>query len=317
MSKYITEDVIANEMFRLLKQAQQHSAPEKLSPLDPGQTVRVTSHIMGGGEDTYPVWVGISPTVIGYGIEEAGTGKVTMQKELTLFKETAAKLEWNETVDKISQKLVESMNLKNSVADNSAVSSIGKRADDDSANLSKVHNKVTHDAGNKRSVNETGGPEPVIEDEADDEADDELGKFLMNEEDDDADDVSYVDDEITDMQDRAGDDAEDEMMRSSNGSHEVGLNADDPGTHLMASAEDRHMMEGLGKIEASLRRKGEGFAADLVRTTALSISEDIVKEAAQKTYVLKNLVKMAADLEARGEKKAATMLRMTVGKINR
>lgn len=145
-----------------------------------------------------------------------------------------------------------------------------------------------------------------------DDANNKLGKYLMNEDDDDPDDVSYVDDEIKDMCERSKNDAEDKLMRASESVDDA-----DDGTQLLASAEDCHMMEGLGKIEASLRRKGEGFAADLVRTTALSIKDDIVKEAAQKTYVLKNLVKMAADLDARGEKKAASMLKMTVSKINR
>ena len=119
---------------------------------------------------------------------------------------------------------------------------------------------------------------------------------------DDSDDASYVDDEISDMMSHAADD-ESDLMRS-----------DELPT---ATAKDQHLMRGLGKIEASLRRKGEGFAADLVRTTAISIQGDIVKAASQKTYVLKNLIKMAGDLDSRGQKKAAGLVKVTIEKINR
>ena len=102
------------------------------------------------------------------------------------------------------------------------------------------------------------------------------------------------------------------LMREFNGSHAAASASDS-----MASSSDRHLMQGLGKIEASLRRKGEGFAADLVRTTALSIQEDIVKEASQKTYVLRNLIKMASDLDRKGERNAASLVKSTIAKINR
>ena len=137
----------------------------------------------------------------------------------------------------------------------------------------------------------------------------------MSEDDDDAeDDASYVDDSLDKMKGMS-DNEEDSLMRRFNGSDV--MNSDKSDDSLMASASDRHLMQGLGKIEASLRRKGEGFAADLVRTTALSIQEDIVKEASQKTFVLKNLVKMAADLDRKGERKAASMVKATIVKINR
>jgi len=137
---------------------------------------------------------------------------------------------------------------------------------------------------------------------AEDEADDNLEDFLMREDQADDEDASYVDDEISDMMSHAAD-YESELMRT-----------DELPT---ATAKDQHLMHGLGKIEASLRRKGEGFAADLVRTTAMSIKQDIVKAASQKTYVLKNLIKMAGDLDSRGQKKAAGLVKVTIEKINR
>lgn len=131
---------------------------------------------------------------------------------------------------------------------------------------------------------------------------DNLEDFLMRENPaDDGDDASYVDDEISDMMNHAEDES-DLMSRDELPAH---------------TAKDEHLMHGLGKIEASLRRKGEGFAADLVRTTAMSIKQDIVKAASQKTYVLKNLIKMASDLDSRGQKKAAGLVKMTIEKINR
>lgn len=135
-----------------------------------------------------------------------------------------------------------------------------------------------------------------------DDAEDNLEDFLMKEDEVEDETASYVDDEIESMEHCASD----ELMRETEGSAE-----------MTASAKDQHLMTGLGKIEASLRRKGEGFAADLVRTTAMSIKQDIIKAASQKTYVLKNLIKMASDLDSRGQKKAAGLVKMTIEKINR
>lgn len=162
------------------------------------------------------------------------------------------------------------------------------------------------------SADDDSADDDSADDDSADDAEDNLADYLMsNDEDDAEDDASYVDDKIKDMKSMSNDE-EDSLMRRFNGSAEMNSASD-----MVASASDRHLMEGLGKIEASLRRKGEGFAADLVRTTALSIQEDIVKEASQKTFVLKNLVKMASDLDRKGEKKAADMVKSTIVKINR
>jgi hypothetical protein len=130
--------------------------------------------------------------------------------------------------------------------------------------------------------------------------------YLMDDsaEDHDADDDLSM--AMSDMSDYAYDEANDVES-------EFGM-ADD---NKVASAGDLYLMNGLGKIEASLRRKGEGFAADLVRATAYEIREDIVKQAKQKDQVLKELVKMASGLIDRGEYRAAEMVRMTINKINR
>ena len=143
-----------------------------------------------------------------------------------------------------------------------------------------------------------------IRNEADD-SDDNLKDYLTTNDGDDAnDDASYVDDPLAAM----GDYSKGDPLMRGDATADQGLEA---------SASDRHLMSGLGKIEASLRRKGEGFAADLVRTTALSIQGDIVKEASKKTFVIKNLIKMASDLDRRGQRKAASVVKMTIEKINR
>lgn len=137
-----------------------------------------------------------------------------------------------------------------------------------------------------------------------DDAEDNLADFLMKGDGDFSDEGDYVDSEI-DRLSNISDMASDPLMR------------DNEGSNAVASASDMKLMTGLGKIEASLRRKGEDFAADLVRTTAISIKEDIVKEASKKDYVIKNLVKMASDLERKGERKASSLVRSTIMKINR
>jgi len=102
------------------------------------------------------------------------------------------------------------------------------------------------------------------------------------------------------MDDDLGDDSEDSL------SHNV-----------EASERDLYLMKGLGKIEASLRAKGEGFAADLVRVTASEIRTDIVKQAASRKNVVRDLVKMASELIDSGDLKAASLVRNAITKINR
>jgi len=141
----------------------------------------------------------------------------------------------------------------------------------------------------------------------------DLNGYLMDSGDDSGDDVSYLDDQIDAMHNMAHDDLSNNLMRKEEGSYEMMDDADG----LLAKASDMRLMTGLGRIEASLRNKGEGFAADLVRATASSIKEDIVKEASQRTFVVKNLVKMASDLDRRGNREAARMVKSTIMKINR
>lgn len=81
------------------------------------------------------------------------------------------------------------------------------------------------------------------------------------------------------------------------------------------SKKGMNVMYGLGKIAASLRSKGEGFAADVVEATALSISEDLKKEAAEKKSVISHLEKVAGKLDRKGDKFAGDLVRATMKNI--
>tara|TARA_Y100000310_G_C20425217_1_gene688723 strand:+ start:71 stop:811 length:741 start_codon:yes stop_codon:yes gene_type:complete len=78
-----------------------------------------------------------------------------------------------------------------------------------------------------------------------------------------------------------------------------------------------YIMNGLGKIAGSLRNKGEGFAADVVEATALSIRGDLVKEANRKSGIVSALNKMASNFSSNGDSFAADMVKVTINKISR
>lgn len=79
----------------------------------------------------------------------------------------------------------------------------------------------------------------------------------------------------------------------------------------------QELLEGLGKIAASLRGKDEGFAADMVEATAISIKNDLVKEASKKLFVIDSLEKMASDLDNSGDVLASDMVTVTIDKIKK
>lgn len=83
----------------------------------------------------------------------------------------------------------------------------------------------------------------------------------------------------------------------------------------MVDEASQEVFEGLGKIAASLRAKNEGFAADVVTATALSIRDDLVKEASKKAFVLDSLKKMASNLRKEDDYLAADMVEATIQKI--
>lgn len=142
-----------------------------------------------------------------------------------------------------------------------------------------------------------------IEDKMEDDASDPSEKKewcaadFINDEDEELDDVEdSMSDAMNSVADFADDKNEEDMLKS------------------MSSLGDKNkrLMVGLGKIEASLRRKGEDFAADLVNITASEIKADIIKEAKLKQDVKTELVKMSARLNSSGNRKAANLVRDTL-----
>lgn len=77
-----------------------------------------------------------------------------------------------------------------------------------------------------------------------------------------------------------------------------------------------YIMSGLGRISASLRKKGEAFAADVVEVTAASIRGDLVKEAGRKGKMMSSLKKMASDFSSSGDQFAADMVLATINKLD-
>lgn len=80
-------------------------------------------------------------------------------------------------------------------------------------------------------------------------------------------------------------------------------------------AKQSKIMNGLNKIASGLRLKNESFAADVVEATALSILDDINKEANKKSFVIGELKKIAKSLDNSGEELCADMVRVTMSRI--
>lgn len=108
-------------------------------------------------------------------------------------------------------------------------------------------------------------------------------------------------DDISDSEEKTEDLAE-EMKQAKN-------------NNKFISKKGMNVMYGLGKIAASLRSKGEVFAADVVEATALSISQDLKKEAAEKKSVISHLEKVAGKLDRKGDKFAGDLVRATMKNI--
>lgn len=77
------------------------------------------------------------------------------------------------------------------------------------------------------------------------------------------------------------------------------------------------VLNGLGKIAASLSGKGNKFAADVVEATANGIKEDLIKEAQKKVNVITELNKIAKELDNSGNKLASDIVQVTIEKIKK
>jgi hypothetical protein len=86
-------------------------------------------------------------------------------------------------------------------------------------------------------------------------------------------------------------------------------------TDLVKEPSGEYIMNGLGKISASLRNKGEGFAADVVEATAFSIRGDLAKEDQRKSGIISSLNKLASDFINSGDSFAADMVQATIVNI--
>jgi hypothetical protein len=157
-------------------------------------------------------------------------------------------------------------------------------------------NKVAADA-DKASL-----PEGEIVDvsSASDEFENEIADLLVDDTSSEnlADTSSSIENEINDME---------TYSSNNNDAKKVGSNSINP--------RGEYIMSGLGKISASLRNKGEGFAADVVEATAASIRSDLTKESNRKGNMLSVLNKMASDFSTSGDQFAADMVLATMNKI--
>lgn len=175
--------------------------------------------------------------------------------------------------------------------------------DADSASDEKIHH--SDDASDKKVHHVEDEASESMTHHSDDSSNEswDSSDFLLSDE-----SSSSEDDSIDGHMDSMADFMDDDLVDDS----------DDSQSHYAeASERDLYLMKGLGKIEASLRAKGEGFAADLVRVTASEIRTDIVKQAASRKNVVRDLVKMASELIDSGDLKAASLVRNAITKINR
>lgn len=138
-------------------------------------------------------------------------------------------------------------------------------------------------------------------------------------------DDSINDDEIADLVSAQDDSKDNALMGQFNEAlDDMGMNVEDevvaPKTAKrkdpsFISPKGLKVMHGLGKIAASLRSKGENFAADVVETTAMSIGNDLKKEASEKKKVVTHLSKIASKLDNAGDKFAGDLVRTTIANI--
>ena len=88
--------------------------------------------------------------------------------------------------------------------------------------------------------------------------------------------------------------------------------AEDGMTH---TASEQRVLDGLQKIAAGLRAKGEGFASDVVLATANSIRGDLKKKAEHRAGMIGGLQKIAQEFYAEGEQLAGDMVQVTINKL--
>jgi hypothetical protein len=91
--------------------------------------------------------------------------------------------------------------------------------------------------------------------------------------------------------------------------------SEDDALDYYVNREAAHVLTELGKMAGRLRRDNKGFAADMVEATAMSIKDELVKEASQKMLVLAGLERMAGDMYKDGDKYAGDVLLATLQEL--
>ncbi len=88
-------------------------------------------------------------------------------------------------------------------------------------------------------------------------------------------------------------------------------------SHELFNEKHAFILEGLGKIAKGLREKENFFASDMVEATAMSIKDDLIKEAGKKIMAISELNKIASSFKASGDTMAADLVDATILKIKR
>jgi hypothetical protein len=78
-----------------------------------------------------------------------------------------------------------------------------------------------------------------------------------------------------------------------------------------------YVIHELGKIASDLRRNGNGFAADMVETTASDITKEALQKAATKLEVIEGLTKMAKESYAEGDGITGDVIQATILNIKK
>jgi hypothetical protein len=122
--------------------------------------------------------------------------------------------------------------------------------------------------------------------------------------------AEQLDSEVSDLDSWAADGSQ---VESQDDCGDIPMYSDD--TSYLLDQRASVVLNGLGKIAGSLKQRGENFAADIVEATALSIREDMVKEASQKLETITILSKIASDISEDGDQFTADIVKATISKI--
>ena len=177
--------------------------------------------------------------------------------------------------------------------------------------IAKIFNRLMKKNSIEKTAGESGSPcssDQAVESNVEDGAvpSDQEGSDLMS---------KAADMLIDDAKNLVSDEA------SSNAEAQINA-AKDVVTDYFVDKKSANIMKGLGKIAASLRSKGELFAADVVEATAISINEDIknerlgsVKSNVKTARCVNELRKISSEIRLK-DSFAADLVDATINKIS-